>query len=134
MGRPPVQHLKHVHVLALSPEVEEFLIKALDRLTIHRTIQAGGEALKGALSHPAGYLSVLAGVLIAAHTLPIIGPAIVEAEKKAADAAGKAVETYVKDTWTTIARGAEEQREEQREAQGEWVNSIWEAIKWVFQF
>ncbi len=66
MGRPPIQH--HKHIISFSPEVEEFLDRALDRVTLHKGIRAGGEALKGALSHPVGYVGIsllIAGVAIA---------------------------------------------------------------------
>ncbi len=66
MPRPPIQH--HKHIISFAPEVEEFLEKALDRVTIHKAIGAGGEALKGALSHPVGYLGIvviLVGIAVA---------------------------------------------------------------------
>ncbi len=42
--------------------------KALDRVTLHKGIRAGGEILKGALSHPVGYIGItvlLVGIAIA---------------------------------------------------------------------
>ncbi len=38
-GHPPVQHLKHVHVLALSPETEDAVEKAIDRYTMANVIK-----------------------------------------------------------------------------------------------
>ncbi len=137
-GRP--KNLRRVHTQKLSPELDAQVDRALELaqqaifVFIAGKVTSGtGEALKGALSHPVGFASVTAAVIVALHTLPVIGPFVVEAEKKAAEAAGKAVEDYVKTTWTAVAKGAEEQRDDQRDAQAEWVNQIWEGIKWVFR-
>lgn len=40
MGRPPIQHHKIVHTIALSPETEEFLDKALDRYAVVSPVRA----------------------------------------------------------------------------------------------
>ncbi len=57
-GRPPVQHIKHVHVLGLSPELEE----KIDNLTAAwlggKSIRAAGEVFKGIVRTPIGIAAV----------------------------------------------------------------------------
>ncbi len=132
MGRPPIQH--HKHIFSFSPEVEVFLDKALDRVTLHKSIRAGGEALKGALSHPVGYLSVIGAVILAAHTIPGLRDIVIEFEKVQAEAAGEAVEDFVKTGWKNVTAGSAARTEEEREMYGRWINDLWNGIKWVFQF
>ncbi len=62
-GRPPVQHIKHVHVIALSPGLEEKIDTVTERFVMGKGLRAVGEAVKGLLSHPAG-LILVAGVWI----------------------------------------------------------------------
>ncbi len=62
-GRPPVQHIKHVHVLSLSPELEEKIDSIQETFIKGKALRAVGEAAKGVLSHPAGLIAV-AGIWI----------------------------------------------------------------------
>lgn len=61
-GRPKVQHIKHVHVIELSPAAEEAVETYKETQTIRASVRAAGEALKGLLSHPAG-LAAVTGII-----------------------------------------------------------------------
>ena len=119
-------------MIALSPELEEKIDVVLDRLTIHRAIQAGGEAVKGALGHPAGYLGVVGAVVIALHTIPGISEFIINLEKKAAEATGRAVERVVKDGWKAVSEGSAARSSDEREMYERWINDLWNAIRGLF--
>lgn len=60
-GRPPVQHIKHVHTIALSPEVEEKLDLIIQAQLASRGISSLGRFFGSLASHPAG-LAVIAGI------------------------------------------------------------------------
>ncbi len=60
-GRPPVQHIKHVHVLRLSPELEE----KIDDLKNAWIARGALRVLGNVLSHPVGIAVVTSLVLIA---------------------------------------------------------------------
>ncbi len=62
-GRPPVQHIEHVHVLSLSPELEEKIDGLQETFIKGKALRAVGEAAKGVLSHPAGIVA-LTGLVI----------------------------------------------------------------------
>lgn len=56
MGRPPVQHIKHVHTLALSPELEEKIDEAINKRMI-------GMAVRGVFSSNVGAGFAVAAIL-----------------------------------------------------------------------
>ncbi len=62
-GRPPIQHIKHVHTIALSPELEEKIDGLREAFIIGNGARAAGVAAKGILSHPAG-LVTLTGIAL----------------------------------------------------------------------
>ncbi len=133
-GRPRV--LVRRHVLEIKEDTRDWIEEQLNGLkqafVVGKVSRSVGDALKGALSHPVGYLSILGGVLISLHTLPLIGPAVVEAERKAAEAAGKTIESFVKDTWRSVSASSERRNEEERAMYERWLNDIWNALRWTF--
>lgn len=132
MPRPPIQHHKVVHTIALSPELEEKIDSVLDRVTIHRAIQAGGEAVKGAVSHPAGYIGVVGAIIIALHTIPGISDVIINLEKQAAEATGRTVEEVVKGGWRSVTEGSAARNENERAMYERWINDLWNTIRGLF--
>ena len=128
MGRPPIQHHKVVHTIALSPETEEVLDRVLDRWTINRVIGAGGEIIEGATSHPLGYLGVVGAVIIALHTIPGIRELVVKFEKELADSANEATETFLKNLWG----GTTPTAEANFDAWERWRNNLWDSLRGLF--
>ena len=86
-GRPPVQHIKHVHTLALSPELEEAIGELQETYLKGRIVSALGRATRGLLSHPAGIGAIAA--VIAAIWFFLLGgrQAIEEKGRELSDAA-----------------------------------------------
>ncbi len=135
-GRPRV--LVRRHVLEIKEDTRDWLEEQLNGLKqafiAGKVSRSVGDALKGALSHPAGYLSILGAVILAAHTIPGVREIVVGFEKKQAEAAGVAVETFVKTGWKSVTEGSAARTEDEREMYERWINDLWNGIKWAFQF
>ncbi len=135
-GRPKV--LVRRHVLEIKEDTRDWLEEQLDGLKqafiVGKVSRSVGEVLKGAVSHPAGYLSVTGALIIGAHTIPGIREIVVGFEKKQAEAAGVAIETFVKTGWKSVTEGSAARTEDEREMYERWINDLWNGIKWVFQF
>ncbi len=127
-GRPPIQH--HRLLLTLPDDWED----VADRVEKIVIIRAAGGALRGALSHPAGYLSVVGAIILAAHTIPGIREVVIGFEKTQAEAAGVAIETYVKSGWKSVTEGSAARTDEERQMYERWINDLWNGIKWAFRF
>ncbi len=132
MPRPPIQH--HKHIISFDPAAEELVRDLKDAYLQVHGIRAAGRALQGALSHPVGYLSVVGAIILAAHTLPGIRDVVIGFEKKQAEAAGVAVETFVKTGWKSVTEGSAARTEDEREMYEQWINDLWSGIKWAFGF
>ncbi len=132
MPRPPIQH--HKHIISFDPAAEELVRDLKDTYLQVHSIKAAGRAFQGALSHPAGYLSIVGAIILAAHTIPGIREAVVGFEKKQAEAAGIAVETFVKTGWKSVTEGSAARTTDEREMYERWINDLWDAIQWVFRF
>ncbi len=63
-GRPPVQHIKHVHVLSLSPALEEKIDSLREAYILNRLGGRTIEAIGRAASHPVGF-AVVSGAITA---------------------------------------------------------------------
>ncbi len=63
-GRPRVQHIKHVHVIALSPKLEEKIDSIREAYILNRLGGRTIEAIGRAASHPVGF-AVVSGAIIA---------------------------------------------------------------------
>ncbi len=135
-GRPRV--LIRRHVLEIKKETREWLSDELDELKqtfiIGKTARSVGEVLKGAVSHPAGYLSVIGALILAAHTIPGLRDIVVKLEKDAAEAAGEAIEDFLKTGWKNVTEGSAARTESEREMYERWIDDLWNGIKWLFQF
>ncbi len=135
-GRP--RTLVRRHVFEIKEDTQEWLGEQLDGLKqafiVGKVSRSAGDALKGALSHPVGYLSVIGGVIIALHTIPGIREIVIEFEKKQAEAAGEIIEIYVKNTWRSISQSSAARTESEREMYEGWINSLWSAVRGYFVF
>lgn len=63
MGRPPVQH--HKHIISFDDGAVELLTEMKDAYLQGRVIEAVGEAAEGFLSNPAGALWAAGGIIAA---------------------------------------------------------------------
>ncbi len=139
--RPPTPEFrlnKVYHVLNIPEAEQEFIRETVKDLKdaylqVHG-IKAAGRVLQGALSHPVGYLSVIGAIIIAAHTIPGVRDAVVAFEKKQAEAAGVAVEEFVKTGIRNVTEGSAARTEDERLMYEQWIDSLWDGIRWVFQF
>ncbi len=132
MPRPPIQH--HKHIISFDPGAEALIRDLKDTYLQVHGIRAAGRALQGALSHPAGYLSIVGAIILAVHTIPGIREAVIGFEKKQAEAAGQAVETFVKTGWKSVTEGSAARTDEERQMYERWINDLWNGIKWAFRF
>ncbi len=131
MPRPPIQH--HKHIISFDPAAEVLVRDLMDAYRRVHGIKAAGRALQGALSHPAGYLSVTGAVILAAHTIPGIREIVIGFEKKQAEAAGRAVEEFVKTGWRSVTEGSAARNAAEREMYEQWIDDLWKGIQWAFQ-
>ncbi len=135
-GRPRV--LVRRHVLEIKEDTRDWLEEQLTGLkqafVIGKATRSMGEVLKGAVSHPAGYLSVMGALIIAAHTIPGLRDVIIKAETEAAEAAGMAVESFVKTGWRNVTQASAARTEEEREMYEGWISSLWNGIRNYFVF
>ncbi len=132
MPRPPIQHVRHF--LVIDDGTQDLIRELKDAYLQVHGIKAAGRALAGALSHPVGYLSILGAVIFALHTIPGVRDVVVKFEKEQAEAAGQATEEFVKNTWRSVSEGSAARTENEREMYEGWIQSLWNGIKWVFQF
>ncbi len=132
MGRPPIQH--HKHIISFDPAAEALVRDLKDAYLQVHGIRAAGTVLQGAVSHPLGYLSVVGAIILAAHTIPGIRDIVIGFEKKRAEATGAAVEDFVKTGWRSVPEGSAARTNEEREMYERWIEDLWNTIKWAFQF
>ncbi len=90
MGRPPIQH--HKLIISFDEDAKEVIEEVRHTFLLGKVSRAVGEATKGLLSHPVGYLGIIGAIVLAAHTIPGIREIVIGFEKKQAKAAGVAVE------------------------------------------
>ncbi len=132
-GRPRV--LVRRHVLEIKEETRDWIEEKILPLVVQVPIvKAVGQTLGGALSHPTGYLSVVGAIVLAAHTIPGLRELVVGLETKAAEAVGRSVETFVKDSWRAVSEASEARTEEERQMYEEWIAALWRSIQWAFRF
>ncbi len=129
---------KVYHVLNIPEKEQAFIRETVEALKdaylqVHG-IKAAGRVLAGALSHPVGYLGVVGAVVLAAHTIPGLREIVIAFEKKQAEAAGEAVEDFVKTGWKSVTEGSAARTAGEREMYEKWIDDLWKAIKWVFRF
>ncbi len=132
MGRPPIQH--HKHIISFDPAAEALVRDLKEAYLQAHGIKAAGRVLRGALSHPVGYLGIRGAIVLAAHTLPGIRDVVIGFEKKQAKAAGVAVEEFVKTGWKSVTEGSAARTEDEREMYERWINDLWNGIKWAVRF
>ncbi len=127
-----------VHTLEIEEDTRDWLEEQFDGLkqafVVGKVSRSVGDALKGALSHPVGYLSVIGGVIIALHTIPGIRDVVIEFEKKQAEATGEILEIYVKNTWRSVSQSSAARTEDERQMYEGWINSLWNAVRGYFVF
>ncbi len=131
-GRPRV--LVRRHVLEIKEETRDWIEENILPLVVQVPIvKAVGQSLGGALSHPTGYLSVVGAIILAAHTIPGLRELVVGLETAAAEAAGRAIETQVKESWRAVSEASEARSEEERQMYEEWIAALWRAIEPAFR-
>ncbi len=131
-GRPRV--LVRRHVLEIKEDTRDWIEEKILPLVLQvPVVKAVGESLRGALSHPTGYLSVVGAIILAAHTIPGLREIIVGLETAAAEAVGRSVETFVRDSWRAVSEASEARSEEERQMYEEWIAALWRAIEPAFQ-
>lgn len=121
-GRPPVQHIKHVHTIALSPETEELLTETKNAFIAAKGIRAIGEAAKGVLSHPAGLAAVLSGLGLAFLMFnPSVREGLKTASSKSKDAADSFFDLTLGMMLSVLGAGKEEKDVTR--------NAFWDALQ-----
>ncbi len=132
---PPNEML---HTLEIEEETRDWLEEQLSGLkqtfVLGKTARSAGEVLKGVVSHPAGYLSVIGALIILAHTIPGIRDFVAKLEAEAAEAAGVAVEEFVKTGWRNVTEGSAARTVEERLMYERWIEDLWKGIQWLFRF
>ncbi len=131
-GRPRV--LVRRHVLEIKEETREWIEEKILPLVLQVPIvKAVGQSLRGALSHSTGYLSIVGAIILAAHTIPGLRELVIGLETAAAEAVGRSVETFVRDSWRAVSEASEARSEEEREMYEEWIAALWRAIEPAFR-
>ena len=133
-GRPRV--LVRRHVLEIKEDTRDWIEEQLEGLKetfiAGKAARSAGEILKGAVSHPAGYLSVIGALIVAAHTIPGLKEVVTKLEKDAAEAAGMVVDDFVKTGIRNVTEASSARSRDEREMYEEWVNGLWSFIRSAF--